>query len=243
MYSFKSKIRYSETDSRGRLSLEALLDYFQDCSAFQSEALGVGFYPLQERGLAWVLSYWQIVVDRFPDFYEDVETGTYPYNFKGCFGQRNFFMKDKDGNFLAKADSLWSLIDTKAFKLTNIPEDVSAKYEKREKLPMDYAGRKIAVPEGGCMEENITVNPHHLDTNHHVNNAQYVRMAAAYLPESFEIGQMRVEYRKQALLHDVLHPYVVKRTAESGEELYTVSLQDEEGKAYANVEFKEKKHD
>lgn len=39
MYSFKSKIRYSETDSRGRLSLEALLDYFQDCSAFQSEAL------------------------------------------------------------------------------------------------------------------------------------------------------------------------------------------------------------
>ena len=102
MYSFKSKIRYSETDSRGRLSLEALLDYFQDCSAFQSEALGVGFYPLQERGLAWVLSYWQIVVDRFPDFYEDVETGTYPYNFKGCFGQRNFFMKDKDGNFLAK---------------------------------------------------------------------------------------------------------------------------------------------
>ena len=93
------------------------------------------------------------------------------------------------------------------------------------------------------MEENITVNPHHLDTNHHVNNAQYVRMAADYLPESFEIGQMRVEYRKQALLHDVLLPYVVKRTAESGEELYTVSLQDEEGKAYANVEFKEKKHD
>ena len=183
------------------------------------------------------------MVDRFPDFYEDVETGTYPYNFKGCFGQRNFFMKDKDGNFLAKADSLWSLIDTKAFKLTNIPEDVSAKYEKSEKLPMDYAGRKITVPEGGSMEENITVNPHHLDTNHHVNNAQYVRMAAAYLPESFEIGQMRVEYRKQALLHDVLHPYVVKRTVESGEELYTVSLQDEEGKAYANVEFKEKKHD
>ena len=87
------------------------------------------------------------------------------------------------------------------------------------------------------------MNPHHLDTNHHVNNAQYVRMAAAYLPENFEMGQMRVEYRKQALLHDVLHPYVVKRTAESGEELYTVSLQDEEGKAYANVEFKEKKHD
>ena len=48
-------------------------------------------------------------------------------------------MKDKDGNFLAKADSLWSLIDTKAFKLTNIPEDVSAKYEKSEKLTLDYA--------------------------------------------------------------------------------------------------------
>ena len=237
MYSFKSKIRYSETDSCGKLTLESLLDYFQDCSAFQSESLGVGYEYMRERKLVWVLSYWQIVVDRFPDFCEDVEIGTFPYGFKGCLGQRNFFMKDREGRFLAKADSLWTLIDMEHFKLTNIPQDIASHYREEEKLPMEYAGRKITVPDGGTFREQITVNPHHLDTNRHVDNGQYVRMAAAYLPEGFEIRQMRVEYRKQAMLRDVLHLYVAERASEDGKEIYTISLQDEAGKAYANVEF------
>ena len=35
MYSFDSRIRYSETDADGRLTPEKLIDYFQDCSTFQ----------------------------------------------------------------------------------------------------------------------------------------------------------------------------------------------------------------
>ena len=42
MFEFTSKVRYSETDSEGKLSLPALLDYFQDSSTFQSEELGLG---------------------------------------------------------------------------------------------------------------------------------------------------------------------------------------------------------
>ena len=34
MYAFDSRIRYSETDSEGYLTLDALLNYFQDCSTF-----------------------------------------------------------------------------------------------------------------------------------------------------------------------------------------------------------------
>ena len=41
MYTFDSRIRYSEIDRSGRLSIPAVVDYFQDCSAFQSEELGV----------------------------------------------------------------------------------------------------------------------------------------------------------------------------------------------------------
>ena len=44
-YEFTSRIRYSETDTNGNLSLEALMNYFQDASTFQSEELGVGLKP------------------------------------------------------------------------------------------------------------------------------------------------------------------------------------------------------
>ena len=86
MYKFSSRIRYSEVDSKGILSLESLLDYFQDCSTFHSEDVGVGLGYLKERHLAWVLSAWQIVVDRYPRLCEEVRIGTAPYGFKGFFG-------------------------------------------------------------------------------------------------------------------------------------------------------------
>ena len=35
----------------------------------------------------------------------------------------------------------------------------------------------------------MTVQEHHLDTNHHVNNVQYVRLALSALPEGLEISR------------------------------------------------------
>ena len=48
MYAFDSRIRYSETDSEGYLTLDALLNYFQDCSTFHSEDVGLGIGYMKE---------------------------------------------------------------------------------------------------------------------------------------------------------------------------------------------------
>ena len=105
-------------------------------------------------------------------------------------------------------------------------------YPQEERIPMEYAGRKISVPAGGEIMEPITVLPHHLDANHHVNNGQYVAMALEFLPQDARILQLRAEYRKQAFLGDVLIPCVSR---EDGRVI--IALQDGEGKAYAVVEF------
>ena len=62
MYSFESRIRYSETGSDGKLTILSLMDYFQDCSTLQSEDLGVGLSYLLERNMVWVVSSWQIAI-------------------------------------------------------------------------------------------------------------------------------------------------------------------------------------
>ena len=53
-----------------------------------------------------------------------------------------------------------------------------------------------------------------------------------YLPEGFEIKQLRAEYKKQALLGDVFYPYV-----EEHDGTYGISLNDSGGSAYAVIEF------
>ena len=232
MYAFDSRIRYSETDSEGELTLNALLNYFQDCSTFHSEDVGLGIGYMKEIGQAWVLSSWQIVVDRYPKLGEKVKIVTLPYELKGFLGYRNFAMLDEEGNYLAKANSLWSLLDMTTGKPVAVNEAMHKGYGIDEKLDMDYAPRKITVPEVGQLLEPIVVKKHHLDTNHHVNNGQYVNIAMEYLPDDFLIHQMRAEYKKQAFLDDVLYPYIV--SVEIG---YVVSLRDEEGRPYVSVEF------
>ena len=48
MYSFKSRVRFSETDTDKKLSVASLMNYLQDCSIFQSEDIGAGFSYMEK---------------------------------------------------------------------------------------------------------------------------------------------------------------------------------------------------
>ena len=49
MYEFDSRVRYSEIDHTGNMTLPALINYFQDCSTFQSEDIGLGTEVLKAK--------------------------------------------------------------------------------------------------------------------------------------------------------------------------------------------------
>lgn len=233
MYSFRSRIRFSECGADGRLTLTSLLNYFQDCSTFQSEDLGIGIKPLRERGTLWVVNSWQIDMIRLPELGEEVETGTIPYEIKGFFGKRNFFMKDQAGEYLAKADSLWTYISTETGSPERIPGDILTGYRLEPRLEMEYQGRKIAVPgNDGEKCERIPVTEHLLDANHHVNNGKYVEVAASLVPETSAAKRIRVEYRKQAFFGESFFPRIFRAN-----DRITVTLSDEQNNPYTVVEF------
>lgn len=231
-YSFSGRVRYSETGENGLLTLPGILNYFQDCSTFHSEEIGNGMKILKEKNKFWVLSAWQVVVNRYPALGEEVVTSTWPYSFRGFMGQRNFTMDTKEGERLAYANTFWTFIDGKnGFPCKLKPEDTEG-YELEEKLDMEYASRKIVMSAGFLPEESFTIQKHHLDTNHHVNNCQYIQMAMDYLPADFPLRQMRAEYKQQARLSDVICPEV-----SADADKVVVSLNDIHGEPYAVVEF------
>lgn len=234
MYYFDSRVRFSETDHRARLSPQAIVDYFQDCSTFQTESLGVGFSYLEPKGLTWVLNYWQIVIEKYPVLGDEIRIGTFPYEFKSFMGKRNFFL-EKDGEKIVKADSLWTLLDIKNIHPTKIPTEIQEKYKKEDPLTLDYEPRKIKISGEEEEEESFLVQRYHLDCNKHVNNGQYIKMAGVYLPSEFTVGQIRAEYKEQAFENDRIHPYVYY-----DKHKITVSLCKEDKKPYVVIEFKEK---
>ncbi len=239
MYTFESRVRYSETDEYGRLTVNGIMNYLQDCSTFQSEDIGMGFAHLGERNKAWWLSSWQILIDRQPKFGERIRISTWPHGFKGIYGYRNFTITDRDGEFLVRADSTWFFFDLeKGCPVRVTPEEIRGYGDGEAALALPAAPKRIVLPEEVWEAEPVTVQRHHLDTNLHVNNAQYVAIARELLPGRFSIGELRAEYKKAAVLGDQMIPKIGKTP-----EGYVVSLQDSDGNIHANIWLAEKRED
>ena len=234
VFEFPARIRYSEVDHRGLLTLPALIDYFQDCSTFQSEDLGIGMFWLKEHRRAWVLTHWQIVVDRYPKLAERVTAGTFASSFKGLKATRCFFLRDEAGATIAKANSTWVLLDLETGRpVRPTPED-TAPYGSADPLPMPEEERRVRIPETLEAGEPLTVQRHQIDTNEHVNNGQYVQIALEVLPRDMVPRLVRVDYKRAAVLGDTIYPRVAQEADRS-----VVALCAADGQPYAVVEFRQ----
>ena len=232
MYSFNSRVRYSEVGTDERLTLNSIVNYFQDCSTFQSEDIGLGLEHLRANNRGWLMSSWQIIVNHYPMLGEEIQIGTWAYDFNGFYGSRNFVITDTDGNYFAYANSLWVFMDLEKGKPTKITDDMLNGYVMEAKIDMNYAPRKILLPSESQPLDSFPVRRYHIDTNNHVNNGQYIQMAKEFIPEDFKIRQMRVEYKKAAVFGDTIVPRVYKTN-----DIYTIGLCDEVGQPYSIIEF------
>ena len=194
MYDFKSRVRYSEVNSERQLTLPALIDYLQNCCTFQSEDMNIGVEYLDQHHAAWVLSSWEIVMNRYPKLAEHITVSTWPYSFKGFYGYRNFTIKDEAGEICAFANSVWVYMDTATMRPVRIAKEV-----------------------------------------HHMNNGKYILVAEEYLPENFKTESIRVEYKKAAVIGNMLYPEVYEQ--QNG---VTIVLADEQKVPYAIMQFRGK---
>lgn len=231
MYSFDSMIRFSEVDHHGTLTLPGIINYFQDCSILHSDSLGVGMEHLKEQKQAWILSSWQIVVNRYPKMGEKVKICTWPTGFKGLYGTRNFVMEDEQGEKVAYANSIWVFMDFGRGRPAKPSADIVEQYECEAPMEMNYAPRKISLPEHFEDAGAFTVRKYQIDTNEHMNNGQYVKLALEVL-EDVQVKEVRVEYKKSAVYNDVVYTKIAKEN-----ERTVVTLCDAEDNTYAIVEL------
>jgi acyl-ACP thioesterase len=239
MYSFSSTVRYSECDEHAQLGIVALINYLQDCSTFHTESLGLGISHMAEHHFAWLLAAWQIEIDALPRFCDPITVSTWCYDMKRTYALRNFQISAPDGTPYVRADSMWFTFDTADERPIRIPESEASYLSDEPRLDMPPTKRRLPVEGPFDEAPAITVGELHLDSNRHVNNAQYLGMAANALaalhgPEASrhttDIERICIQYKRQALLGDIIVPRVHVQDATC-----TVDLADEGGDTFAVV--------
>jgi medium-chain acyl-[acyl-carrier-protein] hydrolase len=211
-----SRERYEETfsivsyeaDYAGYLSLYALMNRFQELAGIHAAYLQVGYNTLKEAGLAWILSRMKVQIHSLPCWGDTVHLATWPKGIDRLFALRDFCVTSDKGQTLVNATSAWLLIDTekgRPRRIESLPIDLhfpNALHALQD--PLD----KIQMPEEiiPVFEKPVWLSD--LDTNRHVNNAQYVKWVTdCFSEEQFRnrrITSLQINYLEETLLGDTV---------------------------------------
>ena len=239
MYQTQGRVGFSQINERGYLSMTGILDYLQDCCTFHSEDVGYRVEDLKRENRGWFVTSWIIKVHDLPKHGEYITVTTKPTQARGMLGERYFTIDSAEGDHCyIEVKSLWVYMDTEHYRPARVPEGMAEAFGLGEVPDGEWGSRKIALAEEAEEVYCFEVANWQLDTNHHMNNKRYVEQSVALVPQDFRVGGMRIEYKKQATLGDVIH---VKRAALA--DGIQIQLCDDAGELYFVMDFYRSKED
>lgn len=231
----QTQVRFSESDAdTGHMSVPALVRSYQDLFASWRHELDTEKL-LRDAGYKPVIATWFVVIKRLPAVYAPVTLRMWPSRCRGRAAIFNFIMTGADGESLSYAQSMWAALGIATNRSEDIPASVCERYAPylEPALQMPDLSRKIPTPGVGRILRPFNVQHRHLDANSHMNNVEMLS-EALYATEITGVSTLRAEYRKQAMLGDLVQPVV------SGQDgAVYISLKDRAGEAYANIAVNE----
>ncbi len=170
----KFTVTSADTDMFGRLKLSKLCDFLIQSAISSADKLGFGLKFLREEKLFWVLSRITITIEKQMKWYDEVEVETWPKKVEGPLYIRDFIVRDKKQNIVAKGTSGWLAVDALTIRpkiINGIITDVF--YALKDKHAIEELPVKIPYMENGEMNE-IQTGYFDLDINRHVTTTRYI---------------------------------------------------------------------
>ena len=156
----------------------AILEAMQDAAVSHCVGLQLGRPELLPKGLAWVITRSEIVMDRLPRVNEHITITTAPMPARRFFFPRFYLFHDAEGKQIGKANSLWVLMDLETRHAVLPDAYIMEHYPDNSDLtaPMGNPGATDIV-DAEPMEHLLTPQYTDIDANLHMNNVRYMDWA------------------------------------------------------------------
>ncbi|MBN2893405.1 MAG: hypothetical protein JXL97_16145 [Bacteroidales bacterium] len=175
----------ADTDMFGRLRLSGLVNYLIQSAISSADNLGFGLRFLKEEQLFWVLSRFEVNIKQELKWYDEVIVETWPKTSDGIFYIRDFIVRDKNENIVAKASSSWLAIDTLRKRPKVISGYISETFHAlSHKQSIEHFPEKLKYVADGEMNE-IQTTFFDTDLNKHVTTTRYIDWMMDDFPVDF----------------------------------------------------------
>jgi len=99
------------------------------------------------------------------------------------------------------------LVDLDTGRPIRITEDDTKGYDLEDKYSIENPGRKIKLPNEFELIDTVAVKKSDIDYNGHMSNGKYIQLADEYVPVETHPSKIRVEYKSQSKLGEILEVY------------------------------------
>ncbi len=190
-----------DVDFNGVAKASSLLKYAQLTAQSQLTENGLSYEELKNQNRAFIISKIKIEFTVPVRAFEVLTSITFPCESRGFTFLRCYKLKKGDET-VARAVSLWALVDTQSHSLVRVND---FKLGLETFTPLALTMDRFIIP--GNIEEVGTyrVNYGDVDQNQHMNNTRYPDMYANYLPlkDKF-IKEITINYLNEAPAGDTL---------------------------------------
>ena len=195
------RIRDCDVSFNRKLRPSCLFSLMQEASIDHTEQLGAGRDKTLDRGFLWVLTRQKVLINRLPEYDEQVLFESWPGETMHVLFPRYYRMLDANGQVLLSASALWTLIDAETRSFI-VPQ------QEGIVVPGEITGNEIPLPSGirslpTQQQRHFSVPYSHTDINGHMNNIRYIDECENMIPDVASkrtLKEITVEYAHEILL-------------------------------------------
>ena len=228
-------IESHEADLLSQANIITLFSHTLDTAGYASNGRAYSIDALHEQGLSWVLSRFAIEVNRYPKQFEEITIETWIEDINKLVSTRNFQIFDKNRELIAKACSLWSMIDQNTRRPVNLLETLykdapiltEANDMERPVRILEVKGEKV---------DEVKVRYSDIDLNQHANSARYIKWQLdSYNLDMFKEKQVKrfdINFVQEVLFGEKIEVY-----KEEKENMHSFDLKNESGRSVCKTIF------
>lgn len=173
---YKYKVAPKEVDFSAKMTLVALADHILETAGDNAEAIGFGTSVLNAKNRTWVLSRFYIEVSRYLNIYEEFTVTTWIESADKICSLRSFTVEDMQGNCVARASTLWSILDLSTRRVCDF--SMLGPYHTfvvtRDGISVARPSKLRAIQDCSNAESIHRVNYMDIDFNGHTNSTSYI---------------------------------------------------------------------
>lgn len=206
-FEYSMKIPFDMSDVNGYIKIPQLILLSLQVSGMQSIELGMSdMYILENYNLVWIITDYNMKIERLPVFDEKITIETYAKSHNRLFCYRAFNIKDEAGNTIIEMVATFVLMDRDTRKVHPVMSEITDAFDSELSKTM-LRGPRFKELEGG-VEQEYRVRFYDLDMNGHVNNSKYLDwvfevMGADFLTQHVP-KKVHLKYVKEVLAGGVI---------------------------------------